>query len=154
MKAYRELIALTKQGMFRLPRGNHDGGDDDGEGSGTASGGGSSSNKRKRQQTTKSISKRKPRRVKTNEAALVGETFEDDGIDWKVLDVAWSDEFGEVLVWYYDLRSVEAEGVLEEDLFESFEEGLDCHVEHVEYSRVSEVRAWLKKASASAQGRG
>ena len=78
--------------------------------------------------------------------------FQDDGIDWKVLDVAWSDEYEEVLVWYYDVRSVEAEGLLEEELLESFEEGSDCsNVEHVDYSKVSEVRAWLKK---SAQGRG
>ena len=164
VKAYRELIALTEHGIFRLPRGD----DGDGGGDGTGSGGGSTSTStststsistststgRKRRRTTAVPGSRKrlPRRVKASEASLVGEMFQDDGIDWKVLDVAWSDEYEEVLVWYYDVRSVEAEGLLEEELLESFEEGSDCsNVEHVDYSKVSEVRAWLKK---SAQGRG
>ena len=136
--AYRQFILLTKQGIFRLPRA----GDEDGDES-TSSSSGSSNQKRKMASQQR---QRGPRRVTTQEQLLVGETFEDDGIDWKVLDVAWSDEVEppQVVVFYYDQEAATAEGVLEGDLLEALDEaGGHLDVEHIEYSEVSEVRAWL-----------
>ena len=136
--AYRQFILLTKQGIFRLPRA----GDEDGDES-TSSSSGSSNQKRKMASQQR---QRGPRRVTTQEQLLVGETFEDDGIDWKVLDVAWSDEVEppQVVVFYYDQEAATAEGVLEGYLLEALDEaGGHLDVEHIEYSKVSEVRAWL-----------
>ena len=130
--AYRQFMLLTKQGIFRLPRA----GDEDGDESTSSSSGRTASQQRQRG----------PRRVTTQEQLLVGQTFEDDGIDWKVLDVAWSDEIEppQVVVFYYDQEAATAEGVLEGDLLEALDEaGGHLDVEHIEYSKVSEVRAWL-----------
>jgi hypothetical protein len=138
--AYRQFILLTTQGVFRLPR---DGDDDDDENTSTSS---SSSSHQKKRKTKLQPRKRSPRRVTLQEQLLVGETFEGDGVDWKVLDVAWSDEVEppQVVVFYYDQEAATAEGVLEADLLEALDEaGGHLNVEHIEYSKVSEVRAWL-----------
>ena len=135
IRAYRELIALTERGIFRLPR------DDDCDGEkrrSTRSGGGRPSKKRRKSGI---------RKIKKKESDLIGQSFEDDGTNWKVLDVAWSDEVipSEVVVYYYDIELVASEGIIEEDLLASLEEAGGHHnIEHVEYSLVSEVTAWLR----------
>jgi hypothetical protein len=93
------------------------------------------------------------RRPKKREADLVGEMFEEDGTDWKVLDVEWNDEVEEVVVYYYDVDAANAEGILESDLMESLEESSDhsnieLH-EHIEYSSVREVTKWLRESKGA-----
>ena len=137
--AYRQFIALTTQGIFRLPRAGDD--NDGDEGTTTRD-----SSKKKKRKTASQPRTRGPRRITFREQQLVGETFEDDGVDWKVLDVAWSDEVEppQVVVFYYDKEAAVAEGVLENDLLEALDEAGDhSNAEHIEWSTVSEVRAWL-----------
>ena len=90
------------------------------------------------------------RRPKKREADLVGELFEEDGTDWKVLDVEWNDEVEEVVVYYYDVDAANAEGILESDLMESLEESSDhSNIEHIEYSSVREVTKWLRESKGA-----
>ena len=92
--------------------------------------------------------------MKANELELVGASFEEEGVDWKVLDVQWSDEVDEVVVYYFDVVAVESEGVTEDDLHTALEEQPDANeIEHIEYSRVSEVKAWLKLSQKARKGR-
>ena len=80
----------------------------------------------------------------------MGQQFEEDGTNWKVLDVAWSEEVepAQVVVYYYDLDLAEAEGIIEEELLESIKEASDhINVEHVEWSTVREVLAWLRTSN-------
>ena len=89
-------MALTEKSIFRLPWADEgDGGDDSPE------------------RRPRPVKKRKasgPRRIKEKERALVGQQFEEDGTNWKVLDVAWSEEVepAQVVVYYYDLDLAEA----------------------------------------------
>ena len=146
--AYRELIALTKEGIFRLPR--DDGSDDEGEDISSTT----NTSKRSRATPAAAPRKKKERRVKANELELVGASFEEEGVDWKVLDVQWSDEVDEVVVYYFDVVAVESEGVTEDDLHTALEEQPDANeIEHIEYSRVSEVKAWLKLSQKARKGR-
>ena len=93
------------------------------------------------------------RRPKKREADLVGELFEEDGTDWKVLDVEWNDEVEEVVVYYYDVDAANAEGILESDLMESLEESSDhSNIEHIEYSSVREVTKWLRESKGAGMG--
>lgn len=123
----------------RLPRAGDD--NDGDEGTTTRD-----SSKKKKRKTASQPRTRGPRRITFREQQLVGETFEDDGVDWKVLDVAWSDEVEppQVVVFNYDKEAAVAEGVLENDLLEALDEAGDhSNAEHIEWSTVSEVRAWL-----------
>ena len=154
IKSYRQFIELTAHGIFRLPPL---GGDEDAEvlcadPGGGGGGGGSSRNSSSQRKAKASQSRTKaPRRITLKERQLVGQTFEDDGVDWKVLDVAWSDEVDppQVMVYYYDVDAVVAEGILECDLLEVLDEDRDENsMEHIEWSKVSEVRAWLMASGA------
>ena len=79
------------------------------------------------------------------ERVIIGELFEEDGTDWKVLDVVWSDEMEQVVVYYYDVETANAEGILESDFMGSLLESSDhSKIEHLEYSSVKEVMGWLK----------
>jgi len=143
VRSYRELLALTEKGIFRLPRA----GDDDAVGGG---GGSSSSSHPCAAKRMKTVG---PRRIKQKESGMVGQGFEDDGTNWQVLDVAWSDEADppQVVVYYFDADLAEAEGIVEEELLESPEESSDNrNVEHVEWPKVQEVVGWLR-ASARAR---
>ena len=65
---------------------------------------------------------------------LIGQQFEDDGANWRVLEVGWDANVEEVVVWYYDVDSGLDEGILLNNLDD----------DAVEHSRVSEVIAWIE----------
>jgi len=139
VEAWRLLIELTEKGIFRLPV------EDEKEEDGGSGGGGGSSSSSSKSRRRRGPRKVKPRRTKANERALIGELFEEDGTDWKVLDVEWSDEVKQVVVYYYDVDLANAEGILESDLMESLlESSGHADIEHIEYSSVKEVMGWLK----------
>lgn len=139
VEAWRLLIELTEKGIFRLPVEEKE---DEESGSSSSSSSSSSKPRGKR--------KVKPRRPKKKERAVVGQSFEEDGTNWKVLDVEWSDAVDEVVVYYYDVDLVNAEGILESDLMEALEESSDhSNIEHIEYSSVKEVTEWLKESKAA-----
>jgi len=50
---------------------------------------------------------KRPRAPTLGQAALEGVEFEEDGVDWKVLAVAWDGELEEVAVWYYNAEMTE-----------------------------------------------
>ena len=147
--AYRGLIALTEKGVFRLPVG--DGEDDDGES--TSSSGSSimrASSSSSSSSSTATPRPRKARRVKAKETGTVGQSFEDGGTNWKVLDVVWSDVYGEVVVYYYDMDSVNAEGIEEKELMDSLDDAGDhLYNEHIEFSKIKEVMGWLRASKAA-----
>jgi hypothetical protein len=64
---------------------------------------------------------------------LIGASFEDDGANWRVLEVGWDANVDEVVVWYYDLDSGLDPSVLMKNLDH----------DDVEHSSVSEVIAWI-----------
>ena len=83
---------------------------------------------------------------------MKGKSFEEDGTNWKVLDVAWSEEVEppQVVVYYYDLDLANSEGIDEKDPMESLEEtSYHSEIEYVEYSKVSEVMKWLRAPKAA-----
>ena len=74
--------------------------------------------------------------------ALVGEAFEEEAIEWMVLDVVWSQEDEEVVVHYYDIVDAANEDLTEDALREALEENeyYDC----MERSTVREIKQWMK----------
>ena len=68
----------------------------------------------------------------TSTGQLIGASFEDDGANWRVLEVGWDANVDEVVVWYYDLDSGLDPSVLMQNLDH----------DDVEHSSVSEVIAW------------
>ena len=81
------------------------------------------------------------------QAALEGQEFEEDGVDWKVLAVVWDATAEEVVVWYYDV-GMAAEGELtEDDLDLARTEGFDLGP--LECSSVKEVKFWINAARSS-----
>jgi len=83
----------------------------------------------------------KARAPSAAETALEGEEFEEDGINWKVLSVRWSEIVSEVVVYYYDILEAEEGEVSEEDMLEAVSGG--CSLDCLEYSTVREIRAWI-----------
>ena len=78
------------------------------------------------------------------QAALEGQEFEEDGVDWKVLAVVWDATAEEVVVWYYDV-GMAAEGDLDLARTEGFDLGsLEC-------SSVREVKSWISAARSAAR---
>ena len=78
---------------------------------------------------------------------LVGEEFEEDGIAWMVLDVEWSENLEELVVWYYDVDMAEDDKITEEEMREGRKVGII--VGPVEVSSVAEVRAWIRASKRS-----
>jgi hypothetical protein len=72
-------------------------------------------------------------------AKLAHATFEDEGIEWKVLKLEWSDEYNTMLVYYYDVGAVRDAKIDESDL--------DDDDENVEASSITEVLEWVKKSN-------
>jgi hypothetical protein len=139
--AWRQLLELTEKGIFRLPVE-----DEEDKGASSSSSSSSSSNPKRRRGPRKI----KPRRTKVKERVIIGELFEEDGTDWKVLDVVWSDEMEQVVVYYYDVEAANAEGILESDFMGSLLESSDhSNIEHLEYSSVKEVMGWLKSSKGA-----
>jgi len=90
---------------------------------------------------------KRPRDPTPAQAALEGEEFEEDGIDWKVLAVVWDADAEEVVVWYYDVDMAEEGQFSEVDLDLARTEGLD--LAPLECSSVTEVRAWIRAVRSS-----
>jgi len=87
---------------------------------------------------------KRPRCPAAAQAALEGEVYEEDGVDWKVLAVVWDADEEEVVVWYYDAEMA-ADGDLSEDEMDlSRTEGLDLGP--LECSSVTEVKGWIRPA--------
>ena len=87
---------------------------------------------------------KRPRGPTAAQAALEGEVFEEDGVDWKVLAVVWDADEEEVVVWYYDVEMA-ADGDLSEDEMDlARTEGLDLGP--LECSSVTEVKGWIRAA--------
>ena len=102
MKAHLALIALTKEDISRLPVE-----EEKEEGGGGGVSGGSGGDKRRKKSSSSSSSavrRRGPRRIKKAERELIGQSLEEDGANWKVLDVLWSEgtEPVKVVVHNYD----------------------------------------------------
>jgi len=72
-------------------------------------------------------------------AAVLGKNFEDEGVQWRVLDVKWSAEYSEIVVFYYDVEDADEEG---------------CGLDAVEMSTLSEVMKWIKESALVAKGGG
>ena len=87
---------------------------------------------------------KRPRAPTPGQAAFEGVEFEEDGVDWKVLAVAWDGELEEVVVWYYDVEMAEEGQLSEDDMHLARTQGLD--LAPLEFSGISEVKAWIKAA--------
>ena len=72
-------------------------------------------------------------------AAVLGKNFEDEGVQWRVLDVKWSAEYSEIVVFYCDVEDADEEG---------------CRLDAVEMSTLSEVMKWIKESALVAKGGG
>ena len=121
-RAWKEVIEMTESGSFVAPK--------------RIGRGGIGAPRKKRKATV-----RKERAARDDEVALVGEEFEDDGVEWKVLAVDWSDDDAAMVVWYYD---VEAANMTEEEMENKRMAGEAQAVDALEHSSVAEVKAWIK----------
>ena len=81
------------------------------------------------------------------QAALEGQEFEEDGVDWKVLAVVWDATAEEVVVWYYDVGMAAEGDLTEDDLDLARTEGFDLGP--LECSSVKEVKFWINAARSS-----
>ena len=120
---------MTKSGTFTAPK--------------RRSGGGGVGAPRKKRKAVK----RRERSVRDDETALVGSEFEEDGVQWKVLAVDWSDDDAAMVVWYYDLAA--AGNMTEEEMESKRIAGEAGQVDALEFSSVSEVKAWIKLSPGS-----
>jgi len=84
-------------------------------------------------------------------AAVLGKDFEDEGVQWRVLDVKWSAEYSEVVVFYYDVEDADEEELKAIDATDDFE---GCGLDAVEMSTLSEVMKWIKESALVAKGGG
>ena len=127
-QAWKDVMEMTKSGTFTAPR--------------RASGGGVGAPRK-----TRKPAARQERSVRDDEAALLGSEFEEDGTQWKVLAVDWSDDDAAMVVWYYD---VAAAGNMTEEEIESMRiDGKAGEVDALEFSSVSEVRKWVALSGSS-----
>jgi hypothetical protein len=84
-------------------------------------------------------------------AAVLGKDFEDEGVQWRVLDVKWSAEYSEIVVFYYDVEDADEEELKAIDATDDFE---GCGLDAVEMSTLSEVMKWIKESALVAKGGG
>jgi hypothetical protein len=79
------------------------------------------------------------------ESALVGEEFEEEGIDGRVLSVVWSADQNQVMVWYYDVQAASAEGLTKVQMEAACAENQD--LDPLECSTIAEFRSWIALSS-------
>ena len=84
-------------------------------------------------------------------AAVLGKDFENEGVQWRVLDVKWSAEYSEIVVFYYDVEDADEEELKAIDATDDFE---GCGLDAVEMSTLSEVMKWIKESALVAKGGG
>ena len=82
---------------------------------------------------------------------MLGKDFEDEGVQWRVLDVKWSSEYSGIVVFYYDVEDADEEELKAIDAADDFE---CCGLDAVEKSTLSEVVKWIKKSALVAKGGG
>ena len=123
--AWKEMMELTKEGIFTAPK--RKGGN----------GGVGGSRKRK----PRKAAQKQERSLKEDEIALVRTEFVEDGTKWKVLAVDWSDDDHDMVVWYYD---IEAANMEEEEMEEMRITDRAGEVDALEFSSVPEVKKWIK----------
>ena len=128
-QTWKDVMEMTKSGTFTAPK--------------SRSGGGGVGAPRKKRMAVA----RRERSRRDDEAALVGSEFEEDGVQWKVLAVDWSDDDAAMVVWYYDLAA--AGNMTEEEMESKRIAGEAGQVDALEFSSVSEVKAWIKLSSGS-----
>ena len=135
-KAWVELNAMTELGVFKARRAT-------------------SKNHPRRHATAKSVGTRPApakrtaladRAVRAVDLALIGATFEEDGVDWMVLSVEWSVTHNRVMVWYFDVDGAEAEGLTKETMHAARAANTD--LDPLECSTVVEIRAWITSSAA------
>ena len=127
-QAWKDVMEMTKSGTFTAPK--------------RRSGGGGVGAPRKKRKAVK----RRERSVRDNEAALVGSEFEEDGVQWKVLAVDWSDDDAAMVVWYYDIEAAD----MEEDEMEKMRIADRAgEVSALEFSSVPEVKKWIQMSPGS-----
>jgi hypothetical protein len=83
------------------------------------------------------------------QAAVMGKDFEDEGVAWRVLDVKWSAEFQEMVVFYYDVEGADEQDLKAIDATDDFEH---CELDAVEMSTLKEVLGWIKESAGARQG--
>jgi hypothetical protein len=81
------------------------------------------------------------------QAAVMGKDFEDEGVAWRVLDVKWSAEFQEMVVFYYDVEGADEQDLKAIDSTDDFEH---CELDAVEMSTLREVLKWIKESTRAA----
>ena len=79
----------------------------------------------------------------------MGKDFEDEGVSWRVLDVKWSAEFQEMVVFYYDVEGADEQDLKAIDATDDFEH---CELGAVEMSTLKEVLGWIKESAGTRQG--
>ena len=82
---------------------------------------------------------------------MLGKDFENEGVQWRVLDVKWSAEYSEIVVFYYDVEDADEEELKAIDATGNFE---GCGLDAVEMSTLSEVVKWIKESALVAKGGG
>jgi len=79
---------------------------------------------------------------------VLGKDFEDKGVQWRVIDVKWSAEYSEVVVFYYDAQDADEEELKAIDATGDFEGfGLGA----VEMSTLSKAVKWIKESTLVAK---
>ena len=132
-RAWIELSAMTELGVFKANRST-------------------SKKQSRRNPSAKVTSARQPpakraapskpkRAITASESDLVGEAFEEDGVDWMVLSVEWSAIHQRVMVWYFDVDTAEAENLTKEMMLAA--RAADEDFDAIECSTVAEIRAWI-----------
>ena len=88
---------------------------------------------RKPQPQTKHAKRTQPTQAELRR--LDNATFVDDHVEWKMLKIEWSPAYDTIMVYYYDVASVTARYIQEDDL--------DDEDEDVESGSISEVLTWI-----------
>ena len=83
-----------------------------------------------------------PRNPTAAQARVVGEDFEEDGADWRVLTVEWDAGLGALVVWYYDADMAADANLTEDDMHLARTEGVDLGP--LECSGIAEVKKWIR----------
>jgi len=82
---------------------------------------------------------------------VLGKDFEDEGVQWRVLDVKWSSEYSGIVVFYCDMEDADEEELKAINATGDFE---CCRLDAVEMSTLSEVLKWIKESALVAKGAG
>ena len=133
--AITKLMALTSEGVIRAPRASAPGRPR------AAPPRAASSPPPPTRKRRAPAGPRAPRNATAAQASLVGESFEEEDIEWKVLMVGWCSEMEEIVVWYYDVEMAKDAELSDDDMEEARKAGE--LLAPVEVSRLSEVKRWI-----------